>query len=305
MQTYTEWLLSKDKSENTVRRYLSVVNDFKSWLESNGHSLDFTEISALDIRDWKNYLQKEKTNKKGKKVSLSTVANSLESLKTYFRFLEDTGQIKSNPAINIKPPKIQGKKQPKWLKRNQENALLRFIESEESKQKNKWKYTRNLAIVHLMLQAGLRISEVVNLEIEDIEKGFILVKDSKGQKSRYVPMNKDLSTIIKNWVILRDQKEHIETNCLFTSQKGGPLTISGVNNLFETIRKNTSLSFLTPHTLRHTFCHNLASKGVGLHIIADIAGHVDIDTTRLYISSSDEEKNKAVEMLSTGKYEEE
>lgn len=296
MQNFTEWLQSKDKSPNTIRRYLIVLTQFENWLrQTYGNSLDLKDVSSLEIREWKDYLQNEKRSKKGKRLSPSTISNSLESLKTFYKYLQDNGQISNNPVEDIKAPKIQEIRQPKWLQRKDKNALLRYIENEELKKKNMWKYYRNLAIVHIMLQAGLRVSEVVELELQDIQDGIIFIRDSKDGKSRIVPINKDLSVMLNNWIKVRELKKNTHSEKLFISQKGGPLTISGINHLFDAIRKKTHISYLTPHVLRHTFCHDLATAKTRIDIIAKLAGHSDLDTTRIYISAAKYEMENAVE----------
>src|SRR5579875_2969406 len=108
MQNFTEWLQSKDKSPNTIRRYLIVLTQFENWLrQTYGNSLDLKDVSSLEIREWKDYLQNEKRSKKGKRLSPSTISNSLESLKTFYKYLQDNGQISNNPVEDIKAPKIQ------------------------------------------------------------------------------------------------------------------------------------------------------------------------------------------------------
>ncbi|WP_272882254.1 tyrosine-type recombinase/integrase, partial [Escherichia coli] len=92
------------------------------------------------------------------------------------------------------------------------------------------------------------------------------------------------------------------TNKVFVSQKGGNLTISGVNNLFNKIRHDLKIEELTPHELRHTFCHDLIEKGFPINYVADLAGHSDLDTTRRYVANSDKEMKIAVESLSSGRY---
>lgn len=306
MQTYTEWLLSKDKSTNTIKRYLTVLKEYEKWKAfAINQELDNSQISAIEIRDYKNYLKNVKKNKNGTELAISTINNTLESLKTYFRYLQETNQRIDNPLDHIKIQKVQGNVQPKWLTRNEKNTLLRYIESEEMKAKNPWKFYRNMAIVHIMLQAGLRVSEVVNLKLDNIQNGMLFIRDSKGEKSRMIPIPKDLSIILKNWYKHRNQKELMNTNNVFTSQKSGPLSISGINKLFETIRKQTHLSFLTPHTLRHTYCHDLATNNINILQIASLAGHSDLETTRGYCKPSMDELKNSVEVLSTGKYIEE
>lgn len=295
------WLREAGKSPHSIASYIRSLDMFQSWyLETVGEDTFHPEsVSAIDLQDFKQYLITKARTKQGKKLSASTVNNRIEGLRTFFRFLEETGQITHNPTAKLKPQKIQTRDlPPKWLDRNNKNKLLRIIENPADKEKNPWRYARNRAIIYLMLHAGLRVSEVIGLEVDDIdvEKGYLYIRKGKGSKARRIELNKDLSSVIQEWLEQRGDADGIYK--IFTSQMG-ILTVQGVEHIFRTLRKKTQMDDLTPHTLRHTFCHDLIERGFSLSLVADIAGHDDLNTTRRYTLSSEDERRKALDSLSS------
>lgn len=285
MQHYVSWLEQQGKRPNTIQRYKSTLEEFKKWYEdTNGYTFKPENISTMDIHEWQHYLMevaKAKRGKhKGKSLSVSTVATMIERLKPFFKYMFEEGEIKTDPGAYVKPPKIQRKGDVKWLDCIERNRLLRYLEDEELIQKNSWRNYRNLAIIYVMLQAGLRVSEVANLKVTDIEDGFIYVRDGKARK---VPMNTDIRKILHKWEEQRNSKE-VNTDYLFISQKNGPLSVLGIEHIFKTIRKHTGLEGLTPHVLRHTFGHDLIEKGIPISYVAELMGHSDINTPRIYIA---------------------
>jgi len=303
MQEYTDWLKNKGYSDNTIRKYLLVYRMFKSYYEiTTKHSFEPNLITAIDINDWKKHLQNEAKTRKGKPLSIKTVINYVESIKTYFTYLNKTNLTHVNVADDVKSQKFKDMQQPKWLDRKQKSILLNYIDDPRLKEKNEWRYYRNLAICLTLLMAGLRISEAAALNIWDIEKDCLMIRNGKGGKARIVPMNKDLIAVMDNWLRVRSAKIEKSEEALFTSQKGGRITVSTIRQLIDKIRTETSLKDLTPHVLRHTFCYDLAEQGVKDRIIADLAGHEDINTTRIYTKAAKTSLVDSVNLISTGRY---
>ncbi|AIE59954.1 integrase/recombinase [Bacillus methanolicus MGA3] len=185
--------------------------------------------------------------------------------------------------------------EPRWLNRNEKNCFLRAIENIGDKKQNQ--KIRNKAICYLMLKAGLRVSEVVSQRLDDIEldKGLLTVQNGKGGKMRRVTISKEVIKAIQDWLDVRGEQH---TDAVFVSQKRTPLTVQGVEDFFKKLRDETNIEGLTPHVLRHSFCHDLIEKGYPISLVADLAGHSDLNTTRLYTKSSEEERRNAVEALS-------
>lgn len=304
MQNYIEWLIQKEYSFHTIKRYRISLEKFIDWYNkrsSNSHPFEPNNISAIDINDWQRELQKE-VKENGKPYSATTIQNYIECMKTYLRYLYQTKQIEHNISSDVKVLKVQKINQPKWLDRKEKSIFLNYVDDIRIKERNPWRYYRNLSILFCMMMAGLRESEVVALNTWDVEDGFIYIRNGKGGKARMVPMNEDLTNVLKHWTIERDLYVSADEKALFISQKGGRITVSTIRNLVDRIRNDTSLFTLTPHTLRHTFGHDLAERGVPDRQIADLMGHKDINTTRIYTTPGKEDLIKSVNLLSTGKF---
>lgn len=307
IRKYEGVLREEGASENTIARYIQVANQFIDWHQEllKTTAFDPNNVSALDLQQWKKYLINEATfqrkNGETKKYSISSVNNCIVSIRTFFNSLEEMGLIKGNPSVKLKTQKVSEDfdSEPRWLERNERNKLIRAIEDEQTERKNRWKFSRNRAIVYLMLLAGLRVSEVVDTETNDIsfETGYVFVRDGKGGKARRVEMNKELRNALHIWLEVRGEAK---TKKLFTSSRGGgALTKRGVEYLFESLGKKTGIEDLTTHVPRHTLAHDLIESGYSLQRVADILGHANINYTRIYTKTSTQERREALESLSS------
>lgn len=309
MDDYKLWLREEGKRPNTVNRYLRIAADFQEWYKAASGRKEFDPqlISALDLQDWKTYLLNEATYQRskggdGQKYSISSINNSIKGIKVYFDFLKESGVIPANPADKLKPQKMQeDEEDPRWLDRAERSRLLFYIDNAELRKKNPWRFARNRAICFVMLHAGLRVSEVVDLEPDDLDfqENILRVRNGKGGKARNVPMNKDLVAALQDWLRLRGQSK---TKKLFVSQRGGAFTADGVEHLFKQLRDKTGIPDLTPHVLRHTFAHDLAERGEPLRTIAKLLGHSNINYTRKYVIPSRNELRAAVNKLAGERY---
>lgn len=307
LQTYERWLTTEGFRDNTINRYLVVARDFMEWhngvLRKNGFSP--IDVSGRDLQDWKKYLLNEATYKRGeqepRRYSISSVNNSLKAIRTFFQFFCDSNELSDNPALKIKAQKTAAdfEQEPRWLKRLERNRLVRAVEDENTVKKNRWKFTRNRAIVFCQLYAGLRVSEVCDLETDDIsfDTGYIFIRDGKGGKARRIEMNKDLRKALKEWI---DERGNPPTKKLFVSSRGQKaLTKQGVEYVYKILSDATGIADLTTHVPRHTLAHDLIEGGYSLQRVADILGHANINYTRVYTKSSSQERREALESLSS------
>ncbi|WP_379165938.1 tyrosine-type recombinase/integrase [Paenibacillus roseus] len=309
LTAYADWLQEKESSNNTVDRYITVASSFMQWYSGSdltNELFDPQNVSASDLQQWKQHLLKTTYLKGGKerKYSISTVNNSIKSIRTFFTFLKETGVIERNPGAKLKTQNVSTvegityDKVPRWLERSERNKLVRFMNTPI---KNSFKFTRNRAIVFLQLLAGLRAGEVVALDTDDLDfnSGYIFVRDGKGGKARRIEMNKELRDVLKEWLIERDQvQDKTGTRKLFLSIRGGALTEDGIEYLYTTLRAKTGILDLTSHVPRHTLAHDLITLGYPLQRVADILGHSSLDHTRIYTISSSKEMRVALDSLS-------
>ncbi|MDD4237958.1 MAG: tyrosine-type recombinase/integrase [Desulfotomaculaceae bacterium] len=216
----------------------------------------------------------------------ATVNRVLASLRIFFGWLFKQGEIRSNPAEDVKLVAVASQPAPKWLDRNQQANFVRNVQEHES--------LRDEALIGLMLHAGLRVSEVRALTREDIEiserKGRVIVQHGKGNKYREVPLNKTIRKILSSWLEINP------SGPLFPNKKKGrtSITVRGIVTLVANYAYLAKLE-ATPHTLRHTFCKNLIDMGVPIDQVAMMAGHSNLNITKRYTTPSAADLQVAVE----------
>ena len=223
----------------------------------------------------------------------ATIQRKLISLKKFFAWAyKHQHRKKEPPEFPTRLPKQQPLA-PRWLSKNQVDALIRKAEQDHHSLSS-----RNVVIIKLMLHTGLRVSEVVDLKWEDIVirryEGHLTVHCGKGSKKRIVPLNSTIRGELEKY------KEHVKE-----SQKDKPyvfygtrgkLTTDGVLRMFYKFEKLLPFD-VTPHCLRHTFCKSLLDKGVLMSEIAAMAGHSSLNTTNKYVTPSMENLGNSVEKI--------
>lgn len=281
---FSQHLLEKDR-KGSVISYTGDIRKFISWCIGKHGSFSPQEISPLDIVNYRDYLQ-EHGGRSGGKATPATVNRALVSLRVFFNWLHEKGDIPYNPAANIRPVRTAKKPAPKWLSRKEQAALMRAVKAKGN--------PRDEAMIGLMLHAGLRIGELCSLKREDIEiaprSGHVRVR-GKGNKERVVPLNVTIRKILEVW--LRENPG----DPLWPNRYGEPISPRGVRKLLEEYAYEARLEGVTPHTLRHTFCKNLIDSGVSIDQVAMLAGHESLDVTKLYTAPSEKDLQAAVEKV--------
>ena len=154
-----------------------------------------------------------------------------------------------------------------------------------------------MAIVKLLLNTGLRVSELCDLTWSDIKitdrKGSLTVRSGKGNQRREVPLNKDARSAL---LLIGYEQNALAHLRVFMGQRG-PMTPRGVESMLKKYVQHTDLEDVSPHSLRHTFCKNLVDAGVGLEKVAALAGHENLETTRRYCTPSPQDLAQAVELI--------
>lgn len=281
VKEYLASLEAVGKSEQTIKTYRSQLGQFMKWLAENGGTDDAKQITSIDAVEYRRYLQEVR------ELKPASVNTALAAIEAFCNWLLDEGHINHRPLAKVrKVEEVQ--KAPKWLDRSEKYRLIRTTLNEKSK--------RNKAIIFTMLLAGLRVSELVSLRPDHIaisERKGTLTVTGKGNKRRSVPMPKELREYLSDYLF-----DNAGIQWLFGSQRGDRLTVKGVQHLCVAIGKKAGIENLTPHVLRHTFCHDLVSKDVAIEIVAKLAGHSKIETTMLYTLPGEQEMQAAVEKLS-------
>lgn len=264
LSLYLEYLeIEKGLSINTINAYNQDLTDFIHYF----HDYDIKQINKSNINKYILYLH-------DKKYSTKSIVRKIASLRGFFKWLNANGYIPKNPTETIEQPKLP-KKLPKVMTLSEINEIFRSnLNSEES------------LITELLYGCGLRVSELVNLQLSDIDQKSKYVKCSgKGDKERIVPFGEKVKNAYskylktRNLIILKNNLKN--TDRLFIKKSGKFLTRQDVYNfihkLGEKIHKNIS-----PHTLRHTFATHLLENGADLRVVQELLGHSDVSTTQLY-----------------------
>jgi integrase/recombinase XerC/integrase/recombinase XerD len=291
MQNYLDELSAEGKSEKTITTYSTVLHKFSEWLEETTGSSDTGKITPMDIKEFKQHLTTILDRKP------ATTNKYLVAIKGFLEWATDGKLTPTNPARKI--PLVEKQQMaPKWLEQTEQYKLIRTVEQE----RNPFKMARDMAIIQMMLQAGLRVEEVSNLEIKDVtincKSGQVIVRQGKRGKYREVPLNKDLRDSLKEYLEVRKDHKYGGSNHLFVSERSPNMTTRAIQHLVEEFGYRAKIEGLSCHQLRHSFCHNLILAGTGIEKVAMLAGHASLESTRVYTIPSEKELQIAVEKIS-------
>lgn len=262
--------LERRYSINTVKAYYLDLCMFSDYINK-----DLLKITEDDVRKYLKAID-EKSNK--------TISHNISSLRNFYNFYEKLEKIKVNPMNNIRPPKIE-KTLPSVLSLEEVVSLLDI--------EIKTPYdARNKAIFELFYSSGLRISELINLEMSNVDLDECLIRVmGKGKKERIVPIGDyakaALDDYINNYRSIINKKN---TSYIFLNSTGGVLSRQYIFKLIkqECIKKGIKKN-VSPHTLRHTYATHLLKNGADLRIIQELLGHENLATTQIYTHLDNEQ----------------
>jgi integrase/recombinase XerD len=270
--------IDKKYSQNT---YDSYDKDIKDYLTYFKNKKDFYKINEKDIFEYITNLKKNKLNDR-------SIARKITAIRSFYKFLMIEKKIENNPIELIESPKI-GKHLPKVLSKEDIEKLL------DIKLNSDFDY-RNKAMLELIYASGLRVSELVNLKINDVDLFNASVRTmGKGSKERIIPLGNYAIQAIS--VYLNEHRTSLLkgyfTDALFLNNHGQKMTRQGFFQIIKKIakEKNIKMSF-SPHTLRHSFATHLLDYGADLRSIQELLGHSDISTTQIYTHVSRDKLKK-------------
>jgi integrase/recombinase XerD len=263
-------------STNTISAYRQDLEEYLSFIKKEGMSSWPTEASDVDA-----FLARQRDLNK----ATSSISRLISSMRKFYQWLARQSIQKLNPMLEIDLPKKE-RRLPTALSREEVNCLLEQPDVEQKLG------LRNRAILETLYATGMRVSELINLELQDIHEDLGLIRVlGKGSKERLIP----ISPVALHWIdkyqkqvrdplILKSGKndEH-----LFLNNRGGKLTRQAI---WQMIKKYCQMAGITkdvtPHTLRHTFATHLLENGADLRVVQEILGHSDISTTQIYTNLS-------------------
>lgn len=270
LAVYEDYLKTeKQASVNTVSSYLRDVHQFAAAME--GKSIALTQVIAKDVEDYANTLVKQ-----GK--SPATVTRSVASVKSFYACMMDKGYVSKNPAKGVSPAKVE-RKLPQVLTSKEVELFLEQPECTDLKG------YRDRAMLELLYATGIRVSELIDLDVNNLNlPGGVLKCLSKG-KARVIPLYpaaiRALGEYINN---VRPQLvDSVDETALFVNMSGERMSRQGFWKLIKYYQEKAGIQKdITPHTLRHSFAAHLLENGADLHSIQEMLGHADISSTQIY-----------------------
>ena len=229
-----------------------------------------------------------------KKWGPVTFRHRHKHLNQFFNWLVKQGHMAINPALEIEKPKLEFKL-PRTVSKDQ--ALLILDAAFHSKYSYTFERYRNRAMIGVMILAGLRRNEVINLKLNDVslETNIIFIRQGKGHKDRMVPINFKLRQILIEYLKDRERLKKRTISFFTTAQYDEPIGVKGITNLIEKLRKKTKINF-SAHTLRHGFARLMLEGGCDIYTLSKMMGHNKITTTTIYLSCSNQQMSKSIEM---------
>lgn len=270
IKQFNEYLrVERGLAENTVKAYSRDLSNFMDFLE--GKQLEsISEAGHIDIAEYLAYIRKNN-------LSSSTIDRKTDSLRSFYRFLVSERLILNDPTRLIESARSWNKL-PGVLSIEEINSLL------DQPDISKPLGMRDRVLVEIMYAAGLRVSELVELKIIDIntELGYLRCL-GKGNKERVVPVGSKALEMIKEYLINGRPKLHPKDDYMLVNYMGAKLTRDGVRRIIQNLAKSAKINKkVTPHTLRHCFATHLLERGADLRSLQEMLGHADISTTQIY-----------------------
>jgi integrase/recombinase XerD len=280
LQTFLVFLKSEYRySDNTVAAYRNDLTQFYDFLQ-NGLNRDLSSWAEVTPEIINEYVYDLKHRKKP--YAPSSIARKVAAVKSFFNYLHARDMIPNNPTEQIDSPKVE-KRLPKTLATKEIEELL-----QAPVQGNTPKHLRDTALLNMLYATGMRVSEVVFLQMDDVDlKNHLLlvtVREGVG-RSREVPLNEEMHRILGVYLaegrpyLVKDPSE----TALFLNHRGQQLTRQGLWLIIKSYAREAKLSSdVTPHTLRHSFAAHKLNSGSDLEEVQKLLGHANISTTQIY-----------------------
>jgi len=269
--------LQKDKklSNNTLQSYKRDITQYYNYV--NNSKVNFIKVDGEGIKSYLKHLEEM-----GKKTS--TISRNLASIRSFYQFLLRTKKVKSDPTEGIQSPKIE-KKAPSVLSSKEIELLL------EQPKDVDLKGTRDKAMLEFAYATGMRVTEIISLDIDDVNINEAFVICRNGSKQRSIPLGAISIKALKEYieearpVIIKDENE----KALFVNINGKRLTRQGFWKIVKYYKEQAHITKdITPHVLRHSFATHLLQNGADLKAIQTMLGHSDISSTQVYMQFQDE-----------------
>ncbi len=260
----------KRYSPHTIVAYQGDLDQFFNYLHQQYNETDIVRVDASMIRSWLVYLMEHD-------ISPRSVNRKLTALKSFYRFLIREGVIESNPLVKIISPKTS-KRLPVFIEREKMDHLL-----DEHSWSMDYPGMRDKLMVEMFYGTGMRLSELVNLKVEDFDFNHATIKVlGKRNKERLIPFSKKLEGLIREYMAIKDGEFGVRTE-FFLTDKGKKIYPKLVYLIVNgRLGEVTTLDKKSPHVLRHTFATHMLNNGADLNAVKELLGHASLSATQVY-----------------------
>jgi len=269
LELFLTALRGQNYSPKTLRAYGDDLRQFLGWVAQQRVDWDHPRrFGRVDIEGFMSYLA-------GQRMTGVTRVRKLAALRKFFTFLTENRLIAGNPAVTVKGARRE-EKEPGILYKEQYKALL--YEASD--------HVRDYAIIMTFLQTGIRLSELVNLRVDDVdlEHRILTVRQGKGKKDRQIPLVDEAVKALRNYLRYRNTELILDDDIFFLAKNGTSLNVSSVKYLVAKYVKKAGIrKKVSVHTLRHTFGAHKADKQMGIATLQELMGHKKKETTLKYI----------------------
>ncbi|QDT50816.1 Tyrosine recombinase XerC [Symmachiella dynata] len=281
--------IERNASELTIKSYKEDLDSLLEALDERlgGVPAAVDQINISTLRAYIAYLH-------DCEYARTTIARRLACLRSFFRYCHREKLVESNPAKALRTPRA-GKRLPHFLSTEQLATLL------ETPLANTWDGLRDRAILETLYSAGLRVAELVAVDIEDWDRDAdVLRVIGKGRKERYAPIGSYAAEALIRWLECRATRPNIKPEArfaVFLNKNGGRLTTRSIGRMLDKHLKTAGLDRITsPHTLRHSFATHLLDGGADLRSVQELLGHKSLTTTQIYTHVSTKRLREAYQL---------
>ena len=260
----------KHAQKNTLNSYARDLNQFQTWLMANGIT-DLKKVKKETVNEYLQYMS-------GKGKSPATVTRSTASIRSFYNYMLREGRVKTNPAKAVTSQKVE-RKYPEILTNREEELFLEQPKCVDEKG------FRDHAMLELLYATGIRVSELIGLNVEDVNLTVGFIRCTTHGKERIIPLYTAAVKALREYMekirprIIADENQQ----ALFVNMSGERMSRQGFWKIIKYYQEKAEINKdITPHTLRHSFAVHLLENGADLRSIQEMLGHADISSTQIY-----------------------